>query len=198
MTVCYNKLWKLLIDKNMKKKDLRLATGISTTALAKLGKNEHNSISSLRRRFIKEANEGRSKKELPLLTDEEEDRIEDNINALLNLSDYSLPTLEISYTADEEDVADIFVRVNSGGQSLTENNFIQTLISFFNSSSAWMFSISSKVMLTREVFPQPHFPNNPTVKVSLLSRFTRVRARSLAKPFLLSLSSLPELIGLSE
>ena len=26
MTVCYNKLWKLLIDKNMKKKDLRLAT----------------------------------------------------------------------------------------------------------------------------------------------------------------------------
>ena len=41
MTVCYNKLWKLLIDKNMKKKDLRLATGISTTALAKLGKNEH-------------------------------------------------------------------------------------------------------------------------------------------------------------
>ena len=48
------------------------------------------------------------KKELPLLTDEEEDRIEDNINALLNLSDYSLPTLEISYTADEEDVADNF------------------------------------------------------------------------------------------
>ncbi len=41
MTVCYNKLWKLLIDKNMKKKDLRLSTGISTTALAKLGKNEH-------------------------------------------------------------------------------------------------------------------------------------------------------------
>ena len=41
MAVCYNKLWKLLIDKNMKKKDLRLATGISTTALAKLGKNEN-------------------------------------------------------------------------------------------------------------------------------------------------------------
>ena len=40
MTVCYNKLWELLIDKNMKK-DLRLATGMSTTALAKLGRNEH-------------------------------------------------------------------------------------------------------------------------------------------------------------
>ena len=47
MTVCCNKLWKLLIDKNMKKKDLRLATGISTTALAKLGKNEHISTGIL-------------------------------------------------------------------------------------------------------------------------------------------------------
>lgn len=47
MTVCYNKLWKLLIDKNMKKKDLRLATGMSTTALAKLGKNEHVSTEIL-------------------------------------------------------------------------------------------------------------------------------------------------------
>lgn len=47
MAVCYNKLWKLLIDKNMKKKDLRLATGISTTALAKLGKNEHVSTEIL-------------------------------------------------------------------------------------------------------------------------------------------------------
>ena len=41
MSVSYKKLWKLLIDKDMKKKDLRQATGISTTSLAKLGKNEH-------------------------------------------------------------------------------------------------------------------------------------------------------------
>ena len=41
MNVSYKKLWKLLIDKDMKKKDLRIATGITTTALAKLGKNEH-------------------------------------------------------------------------------------------------------------------------------------------------------------
>ena len=40
-------LWKLLIDKGMKKKDLRLATGITTTALAKLGKNEHVSTEIL-------------------------------------------------------------------------------------------------------------------------------------------------------
>lgn len=44
MTIYYNKLWKLLIDK---KKDLRLATGMSTTALAKLGKNQHVSTEIL-------------------------------------------------------------------------------------------------------------------------------------------------------
>ena len=41
MAVSYKKLWKLLIDKDKKKKDLRIATGMTTTALAKLGKNEH-------------------------------------------------------------------------------------------------------------------------------------------------------------
>ena len=41
MAVSYKKLWKLLIDKDMKKKDLRIATGMTTTALAKLGKNGH-------------------------------------------------------------------------------------------------------------------------------------------------------------
>ena len=41
MAVFYKKLWKLLIDKNMNKTELRLATGITTTALAKLGRNEH-------------------------------------------------------------------------------------------------------------------------------------------------------------
>lgn len=34
----YNKLWKLLIDKNMLKKDLQQITGISSNAMAKMGK----------------------------------------------------------------------------------------------------------------------------------------------------------------
>ena len=40
MAVSYRKLWKMLIDRDMKKTDLRIASGISTNALAKLGKNE--------------------------------------------------------------------------------------------------------------------------------------------------------------
>lgn len=41
MNVSYNNLWKLLIDRGMKKKDLRELTGISTVCMAKLGKNEY-------------------------------------------------------------------------------------------------------------------------------------------------------------
>ena len=41
MAVSYNKLWKLLLDKGMHKTDMRLKAGISTKALAKLGKNEN-------------------------------------------------------------------------------------------------------------------------------------------------------------
>ena len=104
-------------------RDTEWISRISDVFLAK----EQNSIISLRRKFIKDANEGRAKKNLGELTEDEETTIEDSINALLNLSDFSLPTLEIQYNTDEEAVADIFVRVNSGGQKLTENNFIQTL-----------------------------------------------------------------------
>lgn len=41
MTVCYKKLWKLLIDKDMKKKDLRSLTGISTTTMSRLAKDKN-------------------------------------------------------------------------------------------------------------------------------------------------------------
>ena len=40
MGASYKKLWKLLIDRDMRKEDLRLKAGITTTAMAKLGRNE--------------------------------------------------------------------------------------------------------------------------------------------------------------
>lgn len=39
--ISYNKLWKMLIDKKMNKKDLRLSAGVSTAVIAKLGKGEN-------------------------------------------------------------------------------------------------------------------------------------------------------------
>lgn len=47
MAVSYNKLWKLLIDKNMTKTDLRLKADIGTATLAKLGKNKTVSMDVL-------------------------------------------------------------------------------------------------------------------------------------------------------
>ncbi len=47
MAICYKKLWKLLIDRDMQKKDLRLAAGLSTNVIAKLGKNQNVSTEVL-------------------------------------------------------------------------------------------------------------------------------------------------------
>ena len=47
MAVNYNKLWELLIDKGMTKTQMRLRADISTTTLAKLGKNETVSMDVL-------------------------------------------------------------------------------------------------------------------------------------------------------
>ena len=49
MKVSYNKLWKLLIDKDMKKMDLLEAIEMSPNTLAKLGKNEDVSMDVIRR-----------------------------------------------------------------------------------------------------------------------------------------------------
>ena len=47
MAVSYKKLWKLLIDRDMTKTAMRKEAGITTSALAKLRKNEHVSTEVL-------------------------------------------------------------------------------------------------------------------------------------------------------
>ncbi|MBS4785433.1 MAG: helix-turn-helix transcriptional regulator [Clostridiales bacterium] len=47
MSVSYSKLWKLLVDKKMNKSQLRDVAGISTNAVAKLGRNETVSLETL-------------------------------------------------------------------------------------------------------------------------------------------------------
>ncbi len=109
-------------------RDYQLIADISEVYAA----HDNLQISAFRRNLIKRMNEGRQKKEEPLLTDEEQDKIEDNINLLINLRNYTIPTLRILSKADEEDVAEIFRRVNSGGQNLNENNFIETLLAVYD------------------------------------------------------------------
>lgn len=47
MSVSYDKLWKLLIDKKMNRTDLKNAAGISFNVLAKMGKGEVVSMESM-------------------------------------------------------------------------------------------------------------------------------------------------------
>ena len=102
-------------------------SGISAVFIA----DANHDVPKFRRQFIKDCNSGRQKNGKAILTDDEEEIIETNINELLNLSIYTLPTLRINAKATEEDVAEVFVRVNSGGQKLTEKNFIETLLAVY-------------------------------------------------------------------
>ena len=47
MSVCYDKLWKILIDKKMNRTDLKNAAGISFNVLAKMSREEFVSMESL-------------------------------------------------------------------------------------------------------------------------------------------------------
>lgn len=47
MSVSYDKLWKILIDKKMNRTELKDSSGISFNVLAKMGKNEFVSMESL-------------------------------------------------------------------------------------------------------------------------------------------------------
>ena len=49
MSVSYKKLWKLLIDKDMNKTDLRNATGISSFTIARMTRGEDGSTAILKR-----------------------------------------------------------------------------------------------------------------------------------------------------
>ena len=47
MAISYNKLWKLLIDKNMTKTDLRKKAGLTTNVIANMGKNQSIQLESM-------------------------------------------------------------------------------------------------------------------------------------------------------
>lgn len=89
-----------------------------------------SNITKLIINFTKKLDEHRTSKDREL-TDEEQDTISENIIALSNLKQHTLPVFDIKANAEEEDVSEIFVRVNSGGVPLKQNDFILTLLSLY-------------------------------------------------------------------
>jgi len=63
--------------------------------------------------------------------DAEEERLEDAIDRVFDLQYYPFKVIELSAEADEEQVAEIFVRINSEGVTLIQADFILTLMSVF-------------------------------------------------------------------
>ena len=65
------------------------------------------------------------------VTSEEEKKIKKSISKLQNLLSFPFTALELSPEIGEEDVADVFVRINSKGTPLNQSDFILTLMSVF-------------------------------------------------------------------
>ncbi len=65
------------------------------------------------------------------LSDEDEEELAHSLDRLFDLQKFPFTALEIAPTVDEEQVADIFVRINSEGVKLNQANFILTLMSVF-------------------------------------------------------------------
>lgn len=93
--------------------------------------DRNKQTSAFRRAYVDGLNASRKKRGGEELSIEEIDEIEAGINELLTLDNYALPVLEIKDWADEEKVSEIFVRVNSQGQTLKQDDFIMTLLSVY-------------------------------------------------------------------
>ena len=108
-------------------RDSRFVSSVADVFSAK----KENRLRSFRREFSSVLNESKEKKGETPLTDEELDAIDNGLDELLSLESYQLPILDIMASADEEMVSDIFVRVNSQGQTLKQDDFIMTLLSVY-------------------------------------------------------------------
>jgi hypothetical protein len=65
------------------------------------------------------------------VSEDEEDRLSEIIDQLYDLQNYPFTALELSSTVGDEDVAEVFVRINSKGTTLNQADFILTLMSVF-------------------------------------------------------------------
>ncbi|TVT50505.1 MAG: DUF262 domain-containing protein [Denitromonas halophila] len=63
------------------------------------------------------------------LSDDAEERVADAIGRLAGLTNFPFVALELTQNANEEQVADVFVRINSEGKKLNQSDFILTLMS---------------------------------------------------------------------
>ena len=121
------------------------------------------------------------------LSDDEEEVIAHNLDRLFDLQKYPFTALEIAPTVDEEQVADIFVRINSEGVRLNQADFILTLLSVFwddGRAELERFCRQSRIALAPGAKPSPfnHLikPDpDQLLRVSIAFGFGRGRLQSV-------------------
>jgi len=127
------------------------------------------------REFIKSLRKHRD------VSEEEEDHLFESIDRLYDIRNYPFTVLELSSTIDEEDVADVFVRINSKGTTLNQADFILTLMSVFwdeGRSDLEHFCHAARKPSTGEASPFNHFiqPDpDQLLRVSVALGFRRAR-----------------------
>lgn len=117
-----------------------------------------------------------------MLSADEETRIPNAIDRLVKLQDYRVMALEVSYSVDETQVAEIFVRINSKGTRLNQADFILTLMSVFWDNGRKELEEFCRQAKTPPVdnVPSPHnhllLPNpDQLLRVSVALGFRRAR-----------------------
>ncbi|MCE5973419.1 DUF262 domain-containing protein [Sinirhodobacter sp. WL0062] len=121
------------------------------------------------------------------LTEEEEEVIAHNLDRLFDLRKYPFTALEIASSVDEEQVADIFVRINSKGVPLNQADFILTLLSVFweegrRELETFCHSARTKSTIGGKASPFNHLINpdpDQLLRVSVAFGFGRGRLKSV-------------------
>ena len=119
------------------------------------------------------------------LTEDEEEKISHNLDRLFDLQKYPFTALEISPVVNEEQVADIFVRINSEGVKLNQADFILTLLSVFGEDlrvALEKFSRESRIPPVKGASPYNHFIDvapDQLLRVAVALGFYRGRLKSV-------------------
>jgi hypothetical protein len=117
------------------------------------------------------------------LTDAEGDRVAEAIDRLKDLQSYPFKAIELDPTIDEEQVADVFVRINSEGVKLNQADFILTLMSVFwekGRIELEAFARAAKKPSTSRASPFNHFIEpapDELLRVAIGVAFRRGRLR---------------------
>jgi len=115
------------------------------------------------------------------LSEEEEDFLIESIDRLYDLHNYPFTALELSPNVDEEEVAEVFVRINSKGVTLNQADFILTLMSvFWDQGRAQLerFCYEARTPSTKGASPFNHFiepGSDQLLRVAVALGFKRAR-----------------------